>query len=281
MKDEPKTKTLIEEFTIAEVIPPVPPELDSETTTAIAPVRPSSSGGSAAEAGAPASTGTEPENPGVSEPEKKAFDPYRFQRMTVPPGLRSEMAQVKLPRLSDEYFKETLPPATMQAAGESSQAGRETADSREPVSSSGSDGPTVFEPIERTPTSLSLPMTSTPRTLFWSGLGLLVGVILLFVAREITKDEPRLAMSPPETQGSAPRGSASSTSLGEISPPLPEETALLAAEVALPSALTSAPQPSASAMSSARPRKPSTPTSAASSAQSPASNSKRLWITPR
>src|SRR5450755_4066311 len=45
-----------------------------------------------------------------SDSEPPAFNPYAFSTVTVPPDLRLEMLQAKLPRLDPEYFEDTIPP---------------------------------------------------------------------------------------------------------------------------------------------------------------------------
>jgi hypothetical protein len=294
MTDESKTKTLVEELTVAEVGPGTS-ELSPDTTTVIAPA--AVAGGDQTEA-SPDPNGSG----GTDERQTKAFDPYRFQRMTVPPGLRSEMAQAKLPRLAHEYFKETLPPATMKVASNvdaeadaDPDAPPEVPKARSGSPKAPSDAPTVFEPSEPTPTSLALPMSSTPRTILWGGLGLLVGVILLFIAHELTKDEPKLAI-PPEKPPTAQARIAASEPIMQAEAREPGrsgrpaiESALLPSPVPPPSPASSSNTPSPDAMTSSTaastqrsgPRKPSEPASTSSHGQSPAPNTKRLWITPR
>jgi hypothetical protein len=293
MTDESKTKTLVEVPTVAEVEAGAP-DLSSETTTVIAPV--SAPDGDHAEPSSDASEGA-----GIQAGPTSAFDPYRFQRMTVPPGLRSEMAQAKLPRLPHEYFKETLPPATMKAAAGGEVDTDVDAPSEVPKARSGlpkalSDAPTVFEPSERTPTSLALPLSSTPRTILWGGLGLLVGVILLFIAHELTKDEPKIAIPrevAPTAQARiaapAPITDTQARELTRPGRPASESVLLTSPVPAPPSPVSSSnarsphamtPSTTASTQHSGR-RKPSEPASASSHGQSPVPNTKRLWITPR
>jgi hypothetical protein len=45
-----------------------------------------------------------------SDSEPPHFNPYGFSVVTVPPGLRQEMLQAKLPRLDAKYFEDTVPP---------------------------------------------------------------------------------------------------------------------------------------------------------------------------
>jgi len=52
----------------------------------------------------------EPEMDSEPEPERTGFNPYGFSVLTVPPDLRREMLQTKLPRLDPKYFQDTVPP---------------------------------------------------------------------------------------------------------------------------------------------------------------------------
>lgn len=52
----------------------------------------------------------EDRDPETPAPEKPAFDPYKFQVLTVSPTLRQELVGAKLARLDPEYFHDTLPP---------------------------------------------------------------------------------------------------------------------------------------------------------------------------
>jgi hypothetical protein len=58
-----------------------------------------------------------PEEPGTGTPEsaKPAFDPYKFQVLTVSPTLRQELLGAKLARLDPEFLHDTLPPGRLTA----------------------------------------------------------------------------------------------------------------------------------------------------------------------
>lgn len=45
-----------------------------------------------------------------SSAERKDFDPYRYQKTTVPPGLRAELFAAKAPPVSSRRWEDTLPP---------------------------------------------------------------------------------------------------------------------------------------------------------------------------
>jgi len=62
----------------------------------------------------PDSTPDEPRTPRIEQSKraesKPEFDPYTFSKVTVPPDLRRQMVEAHLPRLEEEFFRDTLPP---------------------------------------------------------------------------------------------------------------------------------------------------------------------------
>lgn len=326
MTDELNKKTLVGNSVPSEAEPK--PELASSPEAAPAP-HPSPAAGAAPvrekatllAAGAPPAEAAPPEaaraGAGSSEGDAtsgsggkrrtKGFDPFRFQVMTVPPGLRSEMAQVKLPRLGHEYFKETLPPPATKAAEEAETKSNAPLAPKESTRKkntlpmkTASDAPPPFEPVERTPTSLAVPMNNTPRVVLWGSFGLLVGIVLIFLLRGFIQEEP--AATAPSDLSAA----AQSQVAVEVPAPPPvapnAELAVGAAAALEPSLLPSAAAPSAAsaeAAASATPLAAATSSSASSRAARPinrspsssparsnpsessAQNSQRLWITPR
>ena len=187
-----------------------------------------------------------------AESGKPPFDPYRYQVMTVPPGLRSEMLHAKLPRLSEEYFQDTVPPNRL-------------AGGPPPLDE------TTVEPVASEPDRETQPPRTRGKVIAVTIGALLFSIATLAVYQHLTR--------PTEAPASGALPATQPSNVEAL--PAPAPPAPVAPEPPAASAEPIAPrEPEPSPLNVPKPA--SRPVAAPPTAKSaPVPDKKKLWVTPR